>query len=215
MSRLAAGIDVGATSIKAGLIDDAGRILFSTSVATPPRSATGGTVVAAIIAAAERVRAEARTRGVELAGFGFGVPEYSVGSDWVQMQSGNIPALEGIALRRPLSQAFGDVIACDLDTHAATTAELTLGAGIGCRRLIFVGMGTGISCGIVVDGELLRFTFGTSGDTGHLVVDPEGTRPCTCGGRGCLETYAGGWAIARAGRDAAASGDSGRLAKLA
>jgi len=214
MTRAAVGVDVGGTSIKTGLIDDSGHVLFRTQVETPPKDSSPDRIVDAIIEVGMLARAAAERADATVDGFGFGLPEYSVGPDWVQRQSGNLPALEGFALRPPLCAAFGPSIACDLDTHASTGAELHFGAGGVFRRFIFVCIGTGISCGIVVDGELLRYTFGTSGDTGHVIVDPTGAKRCTCGGSGCLEAYTGGWAIREAGIAKARSGASPALTEV-
>jgi glucokinase len=214
MARLAVGIDVGGTSIKSGLIDESGRVLYRSRLQTPPRSSSAQAIVDTIIESGIKARAAAERVGVAIGGVGLGLPEYSLGPDWIQRQCSNIPALEGVALYPPLRSAFGPSIVCDLDTQAATLAELRFGAGTGYERLIFMGVGTGISCGIVVDGQLLRHTFGTSGDTGHLIVDPAGTKPCTCGGRGCLETFTSARAIREAGLEAAASGSSAALATV-
>lgn len=203
---------MGGTSIKAGLVEDSGRVLFEASVATPPRHASTDEVVAAIIAAGSAGRAAAERMGRTVEGVGFGLPEYSIGPEWIQTKCDHIPALEGVALYPPLRRAFGDSIAIDLDTHAATLAELRFGAGAGYERLILMVVGTGISCGIVVDGDLLRHTLNTSGDTGHVIVEPEGVTACACGGHGCLDAVASARAIARAGLAAAQSGASAVLA---
>ena len=60
----------------------------------------------------------------------------------------------------------------------------------------FLAIGTGISAGVVLDGELLRGDNGFAGEVGHVVADPDGV-VCACGLRGCLETIAAGPAIAR------------------
>jgi glucokinase len=66
-------------------------------------------------------------------------------------------------------------------------------------------LGTGIGGGVVVNGQLLWGINGTLGELGHQVVEADGL-PCACGGRGCLEVYASGTAIAAAGRRAVSEG---------
>ena len=63
-------------------------------------------------------------------------------------------------------------------------------------NLAYLAIGTGISAGIVIDGELLRGANGLAGEVGHTVADPAGP-VCACGLRGCLESVAAGPAIAR------------------
>ena len=88
------------------------------------------------------------------------------------------------------------------------------GAGRDARGLarpvddfLFVKIGTGIGCGIVVDGEVYRGVSGSAGDIGHIQVDDEGP-VCSCGNVGCLEAYFGGAALARDATEAARAGRS-------
>jgi glucokinase len=77
--------------------------------------------------------------------------------------------------------------------------------------LAYLGIGTGISAGVILDGRLHRGVRGLAGEIGHVVLDPDGAR-CACGLRGCFETIAGGAAIARAARTAIDAGESTSLA---
>ena len=81
------------------------------------------------------------------------------------------------------------------------------------RDFLFVKIGTGIGCGIVVDGELYRGVDGCAGDIGHIRVDDFGPT-CACGNTGCLEAFAGGAALARDATAAARSGRSDVLAAM-
>jgi glucokinase len=76
--------------------------------------------------------------------------------------------------------------------------------------LIFLGIGTGISAGVILDGHLHRGVRGLAGEIGHVVLDPDGA-PCACGLRGCFETIAGGAGIAHAARFAIESGEPSSL----
>lgn len=211
---LAIGVDVGGTLIRAGLVDESGQLLHLSHRETPSQSSSPDEVVNTIVEVAREAQGAAEREGRAIAGIGFGLPEYSIGPNWVQTQCANIPALEGFPLYPAMRAVFGSSIACDLDTHAATLAELHFGAGVNYDRLIFMVVGTGISCGVVVDGKLLRYTFGTSGDTGHLIVDPGGAKRCTCGGRGCLETLASALAIREAAIKVTTAGESELLARI-
>jgi predicted NBD/HSP70 family sugar kinase len=79
------------------------------------------------------------------------------------------------------------------------------------QDFLFVKIGTGIGCGIVVDGELYRGVDGCAGDIGHIRVDEFGPT-CACGNTGCLEAFSGGAALAR---DATAAARSGRSPVMA
>lgn len=74
-------------------------------------------------------------------------------------------------------------------------------------NLMMVKIGTGIGSGFVLGGELFRGADGAAGDLGHTLVQtlrPDDGPLCKCGNRGCLEAYAGGWAMLR---DLQESGD--------
>jgi glucokinase len=82
------------------------------------------------------------------------------------------------------------------DVAAAASAEAAV---TGCAgRLLCVCLGTGANAALVADGAVVDLAAGCLGDAGHVVVDPDGP-PCTCGGRGCLESTCSGRALARDG----------------
>ena len=86
----------------------------------------------------------------------------------------------------------------DNDVNIMALGELHAGIARTVRDFLFVKIGTGIGCGIVVGGEVYRGVTGSAGDIGHIQVE-DGARPpvCACGNRGCLEAYFGGAALAR------------------
>ncbi|HEY2576283.1 MAG TPA: ROK family protein [Streptosporangiaceae bacterium] len=63
-------------------------------------------------------------------------------------------------------------------------------------HLLFVKIGTGIGCGIILGGQLHRGANGAAGDIGHIRV-PDSDALCRCGNLGCLEAVAGGHALAQ------------------
>lgn len=85
------------------------------------------------------------------------------------------------------------------DVRAATIGEWYFGNGINSSDFICVFVGTGIGGGVVSEGKLIKGFNNSAGEIGHIIVDPNGP-PCTCGSFGCLEAFAGGWAIAKNAR---------------
>ncbi|MBF8172390.1 ROK family transcriptional regulator [Streptomyces olivaceus] len=84
----------------------------------------------------------------------------------------------------------------DNEANFGALAELWLGDGTP-RDFLHVSAEIGIGAAVVFDGRLLRGTRGFAGELGHVPVRPEGPA-CACGGRGCLEQYAGEKALLRA-----------------
>ena len=75
------------------------------------------------------------------------------------------------------------------DANAAAIGEFNFGVARGMKNFIVLTLGTGLGSGIFIDGHLLQGENGLAGELGHNIVESNG-RECTCGRRGCLETYA-------------------------
>ncbi|UXY34396.1 ROK family transcriptional regulator [Streptomyces albidocamelliae] len=85
----------------------------------------------------------------------------------------------------------------DNEANFGALAELWLGDGVASRDFLHVSAEIGIGAAVVLDGGLLRGSRGFAGELGHVPVRPDGPA-CPCGGRGCLEQYAGEEAVLRA-----------------
>ncbi|WP_328808341.1 ROK family transcriptional regulator [Nonomuraea montanisoli] len=106
-------------------------------------------------------------------------------------------------------------LACEVDNEANLAALGELWFGSGETDFLYVSGEIGIGAGLVVDGSLFRGTYGLAGELGHVVVVPDGPA-CRCGGRGCLEVYAGqdallGAVVPMRGRVAAMPGAAAAL----
>lgn len=107
----------------------------------------------------------------------------------------NIPGWRGFPLRERLAERYGLPTFLELDTKALALAEGWRGAARGVRNYLAMVVSTGIGGGLVLDGKMVDGRTGNAGHVGHIIVAPDG-RPCSCGGRGCLEAEVSGWAIA-------------------
>jgi glucokinase len=74
------------------------------------------------------------------------------------------------------------------DANAAAIGEYKYGAARGKKNFIVLTLGTGLGSGIFIDGHLLQGENGLAGELGHNIVESNG-RECSCGRKGCLETY--------------------------
>jgi predicted NBD/HSP70 family sugar kinase len=105
-----------------------------------------------------------------------------------------------VRLRERAAQVTGLTVTVENDVKALTTAEHWFGEGVGAESFALVTVGTGIGCGLVVNGRLVSGSHGVAGEIGHIGVDANGPA-CHCGGRGCVEAIAGTHAIVRQARD--------------
>ncbi len=200
------GVDVGATKIAAGVISPEGKVL---SRARYPTARTPEKLLSGIARAVSEVRDGFEVRGVCVA-----VPGLLLAQEDMVAYSPNLHAIEGVRLRDELEPEMGLPLTIENDNNAAAWGEFRFGAGRGAEHLVFVGLGTGIGGGAVVDGQLLRGAQGAAGELGQVTVQPTGPR-CACGNRGCLEAFASGSAIGRRAREVAAEKSWSSLGRLA
>ena len=204
------GVDVGGSKVAVLVVDRGyairGRHTIPSPVGAPEEAA--GHIATAIAAALSSAGA-----GLErVAAVGVGVPGRVDPVSGVVSLAVNL-GWHRLALRDRLETLLGVPCAIENDVRAAA-------AGIIDRRLlgdvadfVYLSVGTGISAGVVLGGQVHRGTRGLAGEIGHIVVDQSGPR-CPCGLTGCLETVAAGPAIARAAVEAVAAGRQTQLAAL-
>lgn len=87
------------------------------------------------------------------------------------------------------------------DANAAALGEYVAGSGAKASSMVAVTLGTGVGSGIIVDGKILGGFNYSGGELGHTVIERNG-RQCTCGRKGCLETYASATGLIQSAREA-------------
>jgi len=204
----AIGIDLGGTKIETALVDAGGVVREKVRRATPVADGAAG-VRAAIAVMVREVQSKATG---PLAGVGVGV------AGQVEHRTGVVRAApnlhwhdEPFAAR--LSADLGMRVVVDNDVRIATWGEWLHGAGQGCDDLVCLFVGTGVGGGIVSGGRMLSGPANTAGELGHFPIDFNGPK-CHCNTRGCIEAFAGGWAIARQAQEAIAADAAGGTAML-
>jgi glucokinase len=207
----AIGVDVGGTNTKLVLIDRSGVVLQRRSERTP-RATAPDLFVVQLSKSVRSFQEEAGDPTRPTIGIGICTPQFSDGPDWIQRQANNMAVLEGFALRPALERELGPRLAISYDSGAAAIAEHLFGIGRGVSRLLTLSIGTGASIGVVTDGRAVDFNWGGTGDSGQIIVDPEASERCACGGLGCLESVATAPAIRRAAIKAIRDGKETLLA---
>jgi predicted NBD/HSP70 family sugar kinase/biotin operon repressor len=144
---------------------------------------------------AEHVVARAGVKAERLLGAGVAVPgpidheTGAVGSTTI------MPGWVGLDLAAELERRLSLPVHIDNDANLGALAESVLGAGRDVSEMVYVMLSSGIGAGLILGGRLHRGARGTAGEIGHVVVNEQGPI-CRCGNRGCLETYAGAFALA-------------------
>lgn len=189
MSSYAVGIDIGGTKIEIALIDSEGVIIKKQLFPTESgHKKVQEEIVSAVGKLIKSTGMKPQALGVGVAGqveFKTGVIKFAPNLKW-----SNVP------LQEHLHQALGLPSFVINDVRAGVWGEWMHGAGKGRNDLVCLFIGTGIGSGIVSEGALIRGCSNSAGEIGHTVIDLNGPY-CTCGNRGCLEAFAGGWALAK------------------
>lgn len=196
----AIGVDLGGTKTETALVDAKGRIAGRQR--TPTEAAKGPDHVIEMIVSMVTTHYLLRPER-PVSAIGVGVAGQVDSEHGIVRRAPNLDWRD-YPIRERLEAAVGLPVAVLNDVQAITYGECRRGVGRGTSNLVCVFAGTGVGGGIVIGGELVRGTSGNAGEFGHKTIERNGP-VCSCGNRGCLEAFVGGWAIARRAREAAAA----------
>lgn len=190
------GVEVNVDYISVCVADLLNRVRFHRVEAVDNRGVDPRDVFDRVVRLIETALDAAETDGLRAAGIAVGLPG-AVDRRGRLLVAPNL-GWSDIAVVDEIAGRLGrnlPVIA-DNEANLAALGELWLGDCGDCGDYVHVSGEIGVGAGIVVDGSLFRGSRGFAGEIGHVVVDPEGP-VCSCGGRGCLEQFAGQGAILR------------------
>lgn len=196
------GYDIGGTNIAAGIIDEKNRLIAKDSVRFPRGEGTEA-VIAACADLYRKILGKSEISDSEIAGVGVAVPGSVSPKDGIVIDAHNL-GFHHTPLAAMLFDTLQKPVDLINDADAATLAEYRIGALTGTKTSMLITIGTGIGGGLIVNGELFRGGRGNGTEPGHMVLQ-NGGRQCTCGIKGCAETYC---SATRLGTDGAAFGKS-------
>ena len=177
---LVAGVDVGGTGVKTGLVDESHKVAARTKDPTPQK---GPHSLIALIARQIHGFKE------KPAAVGVGIPGAVSAGEII-----HVPNLANwspdFKFRKMLEKAVGVPVALGNDVNVGLLGEWLAGAAKGAKNVLGVWMGTGIGGALILDGRPYDGVRGAAGEIGHMVVRADGAL-CSCGRRGCVEAYAG------------------------
>ncbi len=225
------GAEIGVDHLAVCAVDLRGRIRARVAADAANRHSAPGPVLRRLSELLAEVTARIAPEGLRPAGLAVAVPGLVARGSTTVVHAPNLgwraadlgPGLAPATA--PGDGSPGIPLTVENEANLGALAELALGGDGGTRPgpppdFVHVSAEIGIGAAVVVDGQLLRGARGFAGELGHVPVYPDG-RACDCGGRGCLEQYAGEQAVLRAGgltpeRAAAAHpGPGARIALLA
>ncbi len=188
------GLDVGGTTLKAGVVDEQYRILGRAAIPTVT-DRDSMFLFDDMATVCELAADDAGLTMTDIRSVGAGFPG-TCNLDTGEMEYANNLGLSQVFPCEELSDRLGVPTFMENDANAAAWGEYLAGAGKGSENFLCLTLGTGVGGGAVIGGKLLRgFNF-AGGEFGHTVIVADG-EPCACGRRGCYEAYASVSALIR------------------
>jgi glucokinase len=171
------GVDIGATTAKAALVNLGGDLIETFHQPSPRTSVALHDFVHLVMQ-----QAKPGVRGIGIGCKGI----IDTVTSRVNSLPGDLHFLEGRLLADVIDPG-GLPLYADNDARTALVAEVLWGAARGKRNAVLLTLGTGVGGAALVDGAILRGASGAAGHLGHMTLDLHGGL-CICGNRGCVET---------------------------
>jgi glucokinase len=195
------GLDVGGTSMKAGVVDDAGKSLGAVSLPTEAhRGQEFGlermceTIRQAVAAAGLTMR--------DIHAIGVATPGTMDIPAGVILDPPNLKPWRNVPVRDHVAKVFHLPTAFQNDANAAAFGEFWAGAGRDAHSLVLFTLGTGVGCGIIIGDLVLEGEHSHGAEVGHMKIEMTNPRQCGCGRWGCLEAYASATAVVKRAEEA-------------
>ena len=188
------GIDLGGTNIAVGIVDAEYRILKKESIPTRAKR-EADEITADIAALCLKLMGDLGLSRADIAFAGMATPGTANSESGVIEYANNLPFYM-YPMCEKLSVLLGGIpVHIENDANAAAKAEAMAGAAKGSNCSVMITLGTGVGGGIILGGKVYAgFNF-AGAELGHIVIEKDG-RQCSCGRRGCWETYSSATGLA-------------------
>lgn len=191
------GVDIGATTIKAGVVDETYRIILRSTRKTPDAFEDAMKAIADMI---HEMADQLHLCISDFANIGFGAPCTVVPETGMLILANNTN-WKDVSMKEEMSKYFSVPLSFANDANCAIIGETIAGAAKGRRHVLMLTLGTGVGSGIIINGKLFSGGDGLGAEMGHLTLVYDGI-PCSCGLKGCLECYASATALIRQTKEA-------------
>ena len=198
MKKYSLGIDIGGTTVKLGLFDLDGKLLYKWEIETR-KIENGRYILSDIAKSIDEILEDKKINKDEVIGVGVGVPG-PVKEDKIVLGCVNLgwPVFNVSA---ELEKLLNLPVKVANDANIAALGEMYKGGGKGYENMIMVTLGTGVGGGVIIDGKVIAGFSGAGGEIGHINVNPHEKISCNCGRKGCLEQYASATGLTRLAKE--------------
>ena len=190
------GLDVGGTSMKAGVVDDAGTALASVSL---PTEAHRGQEFG-LERMCETIRqavAAAGLRMADIAAIGVATPGTMDIPGGLILDPPNLKPWRNVQVRGHIESVFNLPTSFQNDANAAALGEFWAGVGRDVHSLVLFTLGTGVGGGIIIGDLVVEGEHSHGAEVGHMKIEMTNPRQCGCGRWGCLEAYASATSVVK------------------
>ena len=211
---LFAGVDVGGTNIKIGLVDGDGKVVASTKFPTLADAIASESLEKAKENLDRLLESESRSWD-DVGGVGLGTPgPMDIGAGLI-LTPNNLPGWRNFPVRECLQNLTGKPVVYSNDAAAAAFGEFWIGSGRQYSSLVLITLGTGVGGGIIVDDLNIEGAHSHGAEIGHLTIDTtDQARVCPCGLPGHLEAYASATAVVARCHEKLAAGVESKLNQM-
>ena len=190
------GVDLGGTNMKIGVMDNVGNTLEYISIPTLVENGPEDAVKRMSAGIHQAIKNASLTPN-DVVQVGLGSPGTMDIPAGMLVRPSNLPGWDFFPIRDKLAEESGFNVTFANDATAAAFAEYWVGAGKGEQGLIVLTLGTGIGCGIILEGNPWDGCHSHGGEAAHNLIDiSENARWCKCGKRGHFEAYASATGVA-------------------
>ncbi len=204
------GIDFGGTYISAGIVDEKGNILLKKS--TPTLAQRHYTEIIYDMAfVCKELISGINADYKDIKSIGIGSPGKIDAENGIIIYVNNLK-FDNVNMKKEFSKFFDIPVFIDNDANCAAFGESISGACKGLKNSVTITLGTGIGGGIIIDGKIYSGSFFCGGEIGHMVIEHKG-RQCTCGRKGCFESYCSTSALTRRMKDILVKNEDSQMYK--
>ena len=194
---LSIGIDVGGTNLRIGVfsgLQAIDELRFQTDFSQICKENLAGDAWQKILDLVANAIQSVLAKHPDVQTIGIGFPGFIDPKTHIIAQSPNLPGLKNRHLAADLSAKISKKVIIENDANAAAYGEYCLAAKPP-EGLIYLGLGTGVGGGLVINGKPFKGQHGTAMEAGHIIIEANG-RLCGCGNQGCMEQYASASGVA-------------------
>lgn len=180
-------LDIGGTKVLGAIFDEDGNIVHRLKKKTTSGGGSSENIEELIISVVEEMRQSYGLSKDQLHAISAGAPGVIDSGSGIILFTPNLP-FRNYDIRTPLEKRFGVPFHIGNDVNLGVLGEYEYGAARGRENVVGFFVGTGIGGGLILNGRLFTGTGFKAGESGHMILDPEGPL-CGCGQRGCLESF--------------------------